>query len=200
MRCTVLPVTVRDPMPNVIPFLPGYIPPDVDMTKVLADVGEDGVSIPGADEAALRQVVGQARADGIDLKIVVIDVDPPIDTPLRDIATEVGQAYPESTVLALSPTFAGTYSATVDRFTLEAGQDVAKAGDPAQKASNFLGEITTDHFPWTLLTIVLVAGVAHLQPTGGHGVAAATVATRWLQVRTRRSTAPATADTPADQR
>jgi hypothetical protein len=185
MRGTVLPVTA----PNVIPFLPGYIPPDVDMTKVLAEVGEDGVSTPGADEAGLREVVGQARTDGIDLKIVVIGVDPPIDTPLRDIATEVGQAYPESTVLALSPTFAGTYSATVDRFTLEAGQDVAKTGDPAQKASNFLDEITTDHFPWTLLTIVLVAGVA-----------AATVATRWLQVRARRTAAPATADIPADQR
>lgn len=178
-----LPVTA----PNVIPFLPGYIPPDVDMTKVLADVGEDGVSAPGIDEAGLRDVVAQARAEGIDLKIVVIGVDPPIDTPLRDIATTVGQAYPDATVLALSPMFAGTYSSTFDRFTLEAGQDVAKAGDPAQKASNFLGEITTDHFPWTLLTVALVVGVA-----------VATAATRWLQVRFRRSTAPAATNTPAD--
>ena len=37
----------------------------------------------------LRQVVADAREQGIDLKIVAIDINPPIDTPLRDIATEV---------------------------------------------------------------------------------------------------------------
>ena len=59
---------------------------------------------------ALRQVVADAKQKGIDLKIVVVDRNPPIDTPLRDIATEVGEAYPGSTVLVLSPSFAGTFS------------------------------------------------------------------------------------------
>ena len=83
--------------PHVIPFLPSYIPPDVDMNQVLADVGGDGVSVPPADAKDmpdLRQVVADAREHGIDLKIVVIATNPPIDTPLRDIATEVGEAYP----------------------------------------------------------------------------------------------------------
>ena len=62
------------------------------------------------DIPALRQVVADAREQGIDLKIVMIATDPPIDTPLRDIATEVGEAYPGSTVLAMSPIWAGTYS------------------------------------------------------------------------------------------
>ena len=83
--------------PHVIPFLPAYIPPDVDINQVKADVADDGVSVPPADAAdvpALRQVVAEAKQKGIDLKIVVIEKNPPIDTPLRDIATEVGKAHP----------------------------------------------------------------------------------------------------------
>jgi Family of unknown function (DUF6676) len=168
--------------PHVIPFLPTYIPPDVDINQVKADVADDGVSVPPADAAdvpALREVVEQARKEGIDLKVVVIDKNPPIDTPLRDIATEVGQAYPGSTVLAISPSFAGTYSKQFDRVTLEAGQDVAKVwGDPVLSSKNFVSELTTPHFPWTPFTIVVVLGVV-----------AAVVATRVLQVRSKRAAA-----------
>jgi hypothetical protein len=148
---------------------------------VQADVAEDGVSVPPADaklEPELRQVIADAQQHGIDLKIVVIATNPPIDTPLRDIATEVGQAHPGSTVLAISPSFVGTFSPTFDRVTLEAGQDVAKTGDPVQSSKNFLGELTTPHFPWTAFTIVVVLGVL-----------AAAVATRFLQVRGKRAAA-----------
>jgi hypothetical protein len=143
--------------------LPAYIPPDVDIAKVKADVADGGVSVPPADQAdvpALRQIVTDARAQGLDLKIVVIPTNPPTDTPLRDIATEVGQANPGATVLAMSPSFAGTYSPTLDRVTLEAGQDIARTGDPVLSSRNFLGEVTASHFSWTALTIVLVALVA----------------------------------------
>jgi hypothetical protein len=58
----------------------------------------------------------------------VIGKNPPVETPLRDIATGVGHAYPGSTVLVLSPSYAGTYRPTFDRITLEAGQDVANTG------------------------------------------------------------------------
>jgi hypothetical protein len=175
--------------PHVIPFLPSYIPPDVDMNVVKADVADDGVSVPPVDAAdvpALRQVVEEAKQKGIDLKIVVIEKNPPIDTPLRDIATDVGHAYPGSTVLAISPTWAGTYSTTFDRVTLEAGQDVAKTGDPVQSSKNFVSELTTQHFPWTPFTIVVVVAVL-----------AAVVATRVLQVRGKRAAAAnAASDTP----
>jgi hypothetical protein len=167
--------------PHVIPFLPAYIPPDVDMNQVKADVGHDGVAVPppdAADVPALRQVVADARKEGIDLKIVVIDKNPPIDTPLRDIATEVGHAYPGSTVLAISPSFAGTFSPQFDRVTLEAGQDVAKTGNPVQSSRNFVGELSASHFPWTPFTIVLVLWAL-----------AAVVATRVLQVRGKRAAA-----------
>ena len=165
----------------MIPFLPSYIPPDVDMNQVTADVGDDGVSVAPAyaeDIPALRQVVSDAREQGIDLKVVMIATDPPIDTPLRDIATEVGEAFPGSTVLAMSPKWAGTYSPTFDRVTLEAGQDLAKNSDPVQSSKNFVSELTTPHFPWTAFSVVLVVGVL-----------AAAAATRFLQVRSKRNAA-----------
>ena len=162
--------------PHVVPFLPEYIPTDVDMNAVKTDVAGDGVSAPAAKVPGLRQVVADAKKDGIDLKIVVIDKNPPVDTPLRDIATEVGHAFPGSTVLAMSPSFAGTYSPSFDRVTLEAGQDLAKTGDPVQSSKNFVSQLTTPEFPWTAMTIVLVLLVL-----------AATVATRVMQVRSKRA-------------
>lgn len=177
--------------PHVIPFLPAYIPVEVCdtvginpaqpdairkcMDAVQADVSDDGVSAPAPDVDALRQVVSDARQEGVDLKIVVVPRNPGIDTPLRDIATEVGHAHPGSTVLAISPSFAGTYSPSIDRVTLEAGQDMAKTGDPVQSSKNFVDQITTPDFPWMGLTIFLMVGVA-----------AAAVLTRVLQVRSKR--------------
>jgi len=178
--------------PHVIPFLPSYIPPqvcatvgqdpatppDVCMDLVLADVREDGVSAPADPKnAGLPDVIADAKKEGVDLKVVVLDQSPPIDTPLRDIATQVGKAYPGSTVLVISPGWAGTYSTVYDRVTLEAGQDVAKTGDSVQSTKNFVSELTTQHFPWTPFTIVLVLAVI-----------AAVVATRVLQVKAKRAT------------
>ncbi|GJF15183.1 hypothetical protein NGTWS1803_29340 [Mycolicibacterium cyprinidarum] len=160
------------------------------MEQVIADVAEDGVSVPIADQAdvpALRQVVQDARSEGIDLKIVVIDLNPPTEMPLRDIAAEVGDANPGATVLAMSPSFAGTYSPVYDRVTLEAGQDLAKTGDPVQSSKNFLGELTTSHFPWTPFTIVLVLAVA-----------IAAVVTRLLQMRSKRDATSKTASVSVD--
>ena len=88
-------------------------------------------------------------------------------------------------VLVISPFFAGTYSRHFDRVTLEAGQDVAKTGDPVLSSKNFVNQLGTPQFPWTPLTILLVLGVA-----------AAAVATRFLQVRARRATAGDVPDAP----
>jgi hypothetical protein len=158
-----------------VPF-PSYVPPEVDIDAVKAQVAADGVSAPAADEPALRQVVNDARNDGIDLKIVVVDHNPPIDTPLRDIATVVGQANPGATVLVLSPSFAGTYSPQFDRVTLEAGEDLAKTGNSVQSAKNFVSQLNTPIFPWTTLTIVLTVGVM-----------IAAVITRFLQARSKQA-------------
>ncbi|OBI83609.1 hypothetical protein A5663_12780 [Mycobacterium sp. E740] len=155
---------------------PATTPVDTCMSLVIDDVRGDGVSAsPNPANAGLTDVVAKAKQQGVDLKIVVVDQDPPIDTPLRDIATEVGQAFPGATVLVLSPGQAGTFSTTYDRMTLEAGQDVAKGRGPVQGSKNFLGELSTPHFPWTVLTIVVVLGVV-----------AAVIGTRLLQNRGKR--------------
>lgn len=125
-----------------------------------ADVNEDGVTAQPADVPGLKDVVAKAHAQNIDLKVIALPNNPGIDTPLRDIATEIGKDHPDSTILVISPSFAGTYSGTFDRVTLEAGQDVAKTGNPVVSANNFLDEIGREHFSWTTLTIVLVLLVA----------------------------------------
>jgi hypothetical protein len=176
-----------------LPVPPAYIPPDVCdpvgmdpattpvdtcMNLVIEDVRDDGVSaLPIPENEGLTDVVAEAREKGIDLKIVVVDHNPPIDTPLRDIATEVGEVFPDATVLVLSPSESGSYSTTFDRVTLEAGQDVAEGRGAVQGAKNFLGELTTPHFNWTAFTIVLVLLVI-----------AAVIGTRLLQIRSRRAT------------
>jgi hypothetical protein len=178
--------------PHLIGILPSYLPPeicspvgqdpattpvDTCMQLVISDVRDDGVSAaPVPENAGLAAVVAEARQQGINLKVVVVDRNPPTDPPLRDIATEVGEAFPGSTVLVLSPSQAGTFSTTYDRVTLEAGQDVAEGRGAVQGTKNFISELTTPHFPWTAFTIVVVLGVI-----------AAVAATRLLQVRSKRA-------------
>lgn len=166
------------PAPTFIPLevctavgLPMDSPLDNCMAAVLADVAKNGVAAPEADVAGLQKVVAGAQDRGLDLKVVVMEKSPIIDTPLRDIATRVGQDHPDSTVLVLSPQFAGTYSTHYDRVLLEAGQDVAKtASNPVQGAQNFVDQLHTPIFPWTAFTIGLVLAVG-----------AAAVLTRVLQ-------------------
>jgi hypothetical protein len=162
--------------PQIIPFLPIFIPQDVDINAVQAEVKADGVSAPAAVEPGLLQVVADAKRDGIDLKIVVIDHNPPVDTPLRDIATVVGAANPGATVLVLSPSAAGSYSQSYDRVTLEAGEDLAKTGNAVQSSKDFVSQLQTGVFPYTALTIVLT--VATLL---------AVVVTRFLRVKGKQS-------------
>ncbi len=156
--------------------LPDSTPVDTCLSKVKADVAADGVAAPPADVAGLQKVVANARERGVDLKVVVMEKSPIIDTPLRDIATQVGKANPGSTVLVISPGWAGSYSTTYDRVSLEAGQDLVKlTSNPVQGAQDFVDQLKTPIFPWTGFTIVVVLGVA-----------VAAVATRFLQRRAER--------------
>jgi hypothetical protein len=176
-------------LPQTIPNLPAYIPQDVDMTAVKAQVAAVGISAPPADMPGLLEVIGHAHDEGINLKIVVLDHNPPNDTPLRDIATVVGADYPDATVLALSPSYVGSYSTHFPRVTLEAGEDISKTGSPVHSAQNFLGELNTPEFPWTAFTIVVLIGVL-----------AAAIGTRFMQLRSRPSaTSPDAAEEAVDE-
>jgi hypothetical protein len=167
------------------PVLPVYIPQDVDMTAVKAQVAAVGVSAPPAVMPGLLDLVNQAHAEGINLKIVVLDHNPPNDTPLRDISTVVGADYPDATVLTLSPSYVGSYSTHFPRVTLEAGEDISKTGNPVVSAQHFLNELNAPEFPWTGLTIFLLIAVL-----------AAAVGTRFLQLRSRRPATSAEAAEP----
>jgi hypothetical protein len=177
-------VTILHP-PTFIPLevctavgLPMSTPLDNCISAVLADVAKDGVAAPKDDVAGLQKVVSGARDRGIDLKVVVMEKSPVIDTPLRDIANRVEQANPGSTVLVISPGWAGSYSTKYDRVLLEAGQDVVKTADnPVQGAQNFVDQLNTPIFPWTTFTIVVVMAVA-----------AAAAATRLMQRWAKRGT------------
>jgi uncharacterized protein DUF6676 len=158
------------------PVLPAYIPTDVDVTAIKAQVAAAGVSAPPDAMPGLIGVVNQAHAEGINLKIVLLDHNPPSDTPLRDISTVVGADYPDATVLTLSPSYVGSYSTHFPRVTLEAGEDIAKTGNPVVSAQHFLNELHGPEFPWTGWTIFLLIAVL-----------AAAVGTRFLQLRSRRA-------------
>ena len=124
----------------------------------------------------LRQVVADAQRQGIDLKIVV-DRTQPADRHAAARYRDRGRAgQPGSTVLAISPSCAGTYSPTFDRVTLEAGQDIAKTGNPVQSSKNFVSELTTPP----------IFRGRHSRSCSSSAVLLAAVATRILQVRGKR--------------
>jgi hypothetical protein len=157
-------------------------PPDQCLAIVKAAVGADGIFAPPADVPGLRQVVSDAGHHGVDLKVVVLDHNPPNDPPLRDVATVVGSSYPDATVLVLSPSYVGSYSTHFPRSTLEIGEDNAKTGNPVVSAQNFLHQLVTPQFPWTEFTLVVLLGVL-----------AAVVGARIAALRAKRSVT-ATAD------
>ena len=172
--------------PHVPLYIPGEIcgtlgvdpatKPDDCLSIVQHQVTAGNISAPPSVAPGLLELVDQAHDHGIDLKIVVLDHNPPNDTPLRDIATVVGAQHPDATVLVLSPNYVGTYSTHFPRSTLEIGEDHAKTGNTLLSAQNFLHQLETPQFPWTPFTIVVLIGVL-----------AAVVGTRFMQRRAKRS-------------
>jgi hypothetical protein len=150
--------------------------PDACLAIVQQQVDVGNISAPPSVAPALVDLINEAHEHGIDLKIVVLNHNPPNDTPLRDIATVVGSQHPDATVLVLSPNFVGTYSTHFPRATLEIGEDNAKTGNTVASAHNFLHQLETPQFPWTGFTIVVLIGVL-----------AAVIGTRFMQLRARRS-------------
>ena len=117
-------------------------------SAVKAQVAASGVSAPPDALPGLLGVVNQAHADGINLKIVLLDHNPPNDTPLRDISTVVGADYPDATV---SPSARASSAATARifaRVTLEAGEDIAKTGNPVVSVTALFARAgTRPNFP-----------------------------------------------------
>ena len=134
------------------------VPPGLDLAEVLEGLSDDNVWAPEADVGALREIVAEAAGSGIDLKIVAVPYHPVYGSGLRDLANYVGAA-DSGTVLALSPFAVGTYSDDVDRFTLEGAQHDVVPGDPVAAASTFVDGVAEQGFPWTAVTLVMLASL-----------------------------------------
>lgn len=152
---TALPASVTVPVHSALPFATD-LPEDIDVSDVVADVSDDGVSAPSDETGDLAAVVDRAAEHGIKLSIVVLDEDPGRDSQLRDLATEVG-AEEGGTVLVLSPSWVGTYSDSISRVLLESGQDRTYTGDAVVSANHFVDEVIEPGPPWALFTAVIVA-------------------------------------------
>lgn len=163
------------------------LPPNIDIDTVISELADDHVSAP-KDEGQLAAVVSDARSKGVDLSIVVVDGNPGRDSQLRDLATDVGQ-HEGGTVLVLSPGWVGTFSDSIDRVTLEAGQDRTYTGNAVSASKNFVDEVTTPEIPWTGITCVILAGTA-----------AATAALYALKVRRARAEHPGSPTASVDAR
>ncbi len=150
-----------DPILAFVP-LAAEVPPGTDIDSIVADVEESGVSAPSALRSDLQDIVQRAEEHGVDLGIVVLEKDPVHDSQLRDLATAVGSE-DGGTILVLSPGQVGSFSDTVSRVTLEAGQDRTYTGNPVIGADNFVDTLVGQQTPWGLITgliLVLVTAVA----------------------------------------
>ncbi|WP_019926745.1 DUF6676 family protein [Nocardia sp. BMG111209] len=137
------------------------LPPNVDLSTIVADLADDHVSVPaGKDDTQLVQIAADARAHGIQLNIVVVPGNPGRDSDLRDLATEVGKQT-HGTVVVLSDDWVGTYSDAINRSRLEWAEDTAKyrGGHSADAAQVVVSRLETpDHAAWTAFTGVVLAG------------------------------------------
>ncbi|WP_328812928.1 Rv1476 family membrane protein [Rhodococcus sp. NBC_00297] len=175
MSLSPLPALPLSDQPLVALPMISEVPTFVDLQATLADVANDGVAAPGQDVVGLEGVVARAGEHGIDLSIVVLDAPAPLDSQLRDLATSVG-ATDGGTVLVIGPGQVGTFSDSIDRVTLEAGQDQAYTGNAVQSADNFLDVLVEPGPPWTGITLGLVLVVVAV--LGG---------TWWVNERRHRS-------------
>ncbi|NIL88347.1 hypothetical protein RhoFasSB10_00629 [Rhodococcus fascians] len=166
------------------------IPAGLDVDSIVATVRESGVSAPAAEQDGLTAAVKRAEDHGIDLSIVIVPDEPRHDSQLRDLATAVG-AREGGTVLVLSPGQVGTFSDSISRVTLEAGQDRTYTGNHVVAADNFVDTLVEDQTPWGLLTGGLVVIVA--------AVAALTAAVKVRRYRARSATADAHEAQPVER-
>ena len=134
----------------------------LDYQQVSADLADDGVAAPPQFVDGLREVVADADAHGLDLKIVYTEAPAAVYTQARDLATMLGREH-QGTILVRTPLFVGSYSDTLPRARLEAGQDDAfKEIDPVISAVVFENKVLQPGPSWpavagTLLLVTVVA-------------------------------------------
>ena len=128
--------------------------------------------------AGLLDVVNQAMPTGINLKIVLLDHNPPNDTPLRDIATVVGADHPDATVLALSPTSSAATARISPRARSRPAKTSPKRAIRWSRRSIFVSELETPAFSWTGHSRSVLAAAAAVRSCGRRCTSRAARSTR----------------------
>lgn len=166
------------------------LPSNVSLREVESDLTDNAVAAPrGVEQDGLAAIAAEARVQGIDLSIVVVEGNPAHDSELRDLATEVAK-FQHGTVAVFSADWIGTTSDSISRVRLEWAEDKAKfkGGKSEEAAQIFVDRLTQpETVSWTAITSVLLAGLV-LAVTGLY----------W--VKRRRGPADPPADRPAGER
>lgn len=135
---------------------------DIDVTEVRADLSDDGVAVVGAqtDEGDLAEAVAEARADGLELSVVVLD-EPPTGG-VEALALELRGS--TETVLVLTPDEAAASSGTLDQDRLDEALG-GLGGDDVEAVRGFAETALDPGLPWgwliaagAILAIGLVVG------------------------------------------
>lgn len=141
----------------VVSLSEGEHPGWLDYPAVVGDLADDGVAAPEQFVDGLKNVVADAAAEGLDLKIVFTEGPSVVHTDARDVATLLGQQY-EGTILVRTPLYVGSVSDTIPRHQLEAGEDGAyQEFDPVASASVFQDKVTQPAPPWGVYSAVVLA-------------------------------------------
>lgn len=136
---------------------------DIDAAEVREDLSDDGVAVVGArtDEGDLADAVSEAREDGLELSVVVLDESP---TGGVEALAEELRGSSDSTVLVLTPDEAAASSGTLDQGRLDEALG-GLGGDDVEAVRGFAEVALDPGLPWgwliaagAILAVVLVVG------------------------------------------
>ncbi|GAB11144.1 hypothetical protein GOARA_064_01460 [Gordonia araii NBRC 100433] len=169
---------------SAVPTIPygASVPDNVDVDAIVADLKAQSVHGPAEQVPALKQVVADAKADGHDIKIVVLTSKQPKFTYYRDVALTV-QPKTGGTVIVLGPDSVGSSGPEFARVVQEEAAQNLTLSDPPGAARQMVDQLTAPHMNWSVITIVLTLAVL-----------LAAVAARFLSKRKAGAHAGAAAD------
>lgn len=149
------PTSTENTAPGTIPY-GSNVPAGVDIDRIRKDVLATGVSGPADQVAQLKEVVAHAKAQGHDVKIVVLTDRQPKFTYYRDVAIDL-QSSTGGTVIVFGPNSVGAQGPDFSRVDLEeAAANNLTLTNPPQAARQMVDDLLTPSLNWTAITLVLM--------------------------------------------
>jgi hypothetical protein len=183
LAVTAAPAAGASPGAPLASALRAQSPPDVDAIR--AELAVDGVAVGTIpmDREALVRVVADAREAGLQLSLVILDVDPPTGDPLDLALLARDLRLGADTVLILSPSWIVADSGELGDRHVNQAIDAMESPDVVFAVEEFVEVALRPSRSWLLLVL------------GGVVLAvAAFVAGRWWEWRRRRKTDAARLD------